>query len=243
MSDALFYELVSNPVDRKACFAKFPKRENPVELVMHVGGYLRKEIDMRRPSGKPSMNVEQIRFEFNENLLSDEYELPPEAAEVTAEHHAELQADIASLVSRALSMRSTFPGVFSGSDEQRRLARLKAERTITTDQKALLQFYSKLKAPIRKRGFPRSRHLTEEWALFRWLQVQMLFALDLSWRYGNNLKLPFTAKQHERFEHDVLDSQYMLLGVLEGSFATHESKLKAWYASLCPKGALYTQDG
>lgn len=49
MSDALFYELLSNPKNRADCFAKFPKIDNPVELVQHVGGLLRREVESHHP--------------------------------------------------------------------------------------------------------------------------------------------------------------------------------------------------
>jgi hypothetical protein len=242
VSDALFYELISNPRDRHICFAKFPSRENPVEFVMHVGGHLRREIETRKPSGRPSQNVEEFRFEFNEELLSDSYELSTEAAQVLAEHDAELQSDVGSFISRAKGMKRFFPEVFVGSDAQRAQARLKVRRVIVGEKRELLRFYGKLQAPPRRRGFPRKRHLTEEWALFRWLQVQMLFGLDLSWRYGVNLWKPLTSKQYEKLEHDVLDAQYLLLGVLEGAFATQERKLQEWFTALRPDGTLYTVD-
>lgn len=41
MTKALLYELLSNPTDRRSCFEKLPATTNPVDIVMHAGGYLR----------------------------------------------------------------------------------------------------------------------------------------------------------------------------------------------------------
>lgn len=243
MTDALFYELVSNPTDRKLCFAKFPLVENPVDLVMHVGGYLRKEIDRRRPAPRPSRTIERVRFQFNPQLLSAEYRLPPEAQEAMDEQHAELQADIRSLIARVELMPTLFPGVFVGDDRQRKAEREAAESVIANDRQALLEFYGQFRAPKGQRRLPPKRLLTEDWALYRWLQVHLLFALDLACRQRSNMAKPLTPKLQEKLEHDVLDSQYMIVGVLEGSFATHEKKLQDWYSLICPKGVLYGKDG
>jgi hypothetical protein len=78
-----------------------------------------------------------------------------------------------------------------------------------------------------------------DWALFRWLQVQLLFAIDVYCRYGGKLPDVLTPKWYEKMEHDVLDAQYLILGVLEGSFATREKKLQRWWSPIRPDGALF----
>lgn len=239
MSDALFYELISNPVDRRTCFSKFPEMDNPVDLITHVGGCIRNEVDMHKPSGKPSSNIEDIQFRFNSTLLQEDYELPADMQLVVDEHTAELRDDVASFLDRSRLISLMFPGLFTGSDAQRNIARRKAEQVIATDTQALLGFYSLLESPSDKPPLPSAKLVTPEWTLFRWLQVQMLFALHTCVRYNGSVPETLTGKMYERFEHDVLDAQYLILGVLEGSFATRENKLKSWWALICPEGTLY----
>jgi hypothetical protein len=243
MSDALFYELISNPASRSRCFAKFAPGENPCELTMHVGGHLKQEIETSQPSGRPSLNLEPIRFEFNSRLLSADYALPAEAVEALREQHAELQTDIQSLIERSRTMPAIFPNVFSGSDQNRRSALAEAEREITTDATAVVEFYSQLRSPSRQLSLPDPRLLSPDWALYRWVQVKLLFALDLAMRYGSQIRQPMSKRTMEKLEHDVLDSEYMLLGVLEGAFATEEKKLKRWFKALSPYGTLHTLGG
>lgn len=239
MSDALFYELLSNPEDRANCFAKFPRMNNPVDLVMHVGGLLRIEIDTHKPSGRPSSHIEDIRFQFNKALLGKGYQLPEEARIVVEEQTEELRSDVASFIDRVQVMSTIFPDLLSGSDTQRVAARKEAERVIASDTEAILKFYAQLELPAGHPPLPPVSLVTPEWALFRWLQVQLLFGLDVYRRYNGKIPSKLTSNMYEKFEHDVLDAQCLVLGVIEGSFATHELKLKEWYALIHPEGTLY----
>ena len=243
MSEALLYELLSNPVDRASCFAKFQNVDNPVDLVMHVGGYLRKEVDRRKPAPRPSDTVQKIRFQFNSRLLDDDYKLPPQAALAMEQQRDDLLNDVKSLKERALLVPSFFPDAFAGSDKRRRAARAEAERIIAGETGSLLDFYGQLRSPRGHRRLPPKRIVNDQWALYRWLQVHFLFSIDLYWRYGEQLAEPLSPTAEEKIEHDVLDAQYMFIGVLEGSFATHEKKLRRWFTAIRPDGALFGKDG
>jgi len=231
--------LSHTPKKRSTCFSKFPRTANPVDLVTHVGGLLRIEIETQQPSGKPSLHRENIRFQFNAALLRDDYELPPKVAQTVAEHTAELQLDVASFINSVHLMSTLFPDVLAGSDSSRQAAREAAKHVLAYDTDALRGFYGQLKLPNAQRPLPPAASVTPDWALFRWLQVKLLFALDVYCRYGGRLPEPLSPKLYEKMEHDVLDAQYLILGVLERSFATRETKLKEWWALICPNGALY----
>ena len=50
-----------------------------------------------------------------------------------------------------------------------------------------------------------------------------------------------TDGKKERLEHDVLDMQYLILGVLQRAFATKDKKLIEFYKLLCTDGMLVTE--
>ena len=236
MTEALFYELISNPVDMRSCFSKFPQTENPVDLVMHVGGFLRKEIYRRKPAPRPS--DASLRFRFHPELRTGNYIPPDETQQSIQEQFAELQGDVDAMIRKAQLMPEMFPSAFSGNDNNRRIARKELESIIASDTDALLTFYGQLKTPKGERRLPPKKLLSNDWAIFRHLQVQLLFALDLACRQGHNLDKPLAPKLNMKIEHDVLDAQYMLVGALEGAFATREKKLQYWFALICPNGIL-----
>lgn len=239
MSDVLFYELISSTEPgRSRCFAKLPKTLNPVTLVEHVGGLLKSEIVTRRACGKPSDHSLDIRFSFNADLASPGYRLPDYAAETVREQTEELRAYVASFLDRVRLIPRLIPNLLSGSDAKRKLSRESAEVFIATEIDEILKFYGRLEAPVGELPFPPAEIVTEGWALFRWQQVQLLFALDAYCRFNGSVPDVLFGKAYEKVEHDVLDAQYLILGTLEGAFATREKKLQRWFSLLCPTGRL-----
>lgn len=237
MTEALLYELLSNPNDRRGCFGKLPPSDNPVDIVMHSGYFLSKEIQTRKKAPLPSKSVHRLRFKFNEALLGDGYVLPASAAQALEDQNRELMHDVATLKIRAASMPSFFPDLASPNSGVRQAARLAAERAVT-EPGSLRDFYASLKAPKGNRKSPPIKIVTDDWALYRWLQIDFLFCIDLFFRFGPVIEGSLSPAAEEQLEHDVLDAQYLLVGILERSFATHEKKLRRWFEAIVPDGQL-----
>lgn len=241
MTDVLFYELISSSEPhRSRCFAKFPPTENPVSLIHHVGALLHKEINSHAPSGKPSDNRENIRYRFHPDLATCEYVFPEDARQALDEENHKTQMNVSSFIQRARVIAEIFPELLSGSDFDRETAKEEAAHIIATDTTSILKFYSALETPAGEKPLPPTEIVTPAWALFRWVQVQLLMSLDVFFRYRGRIPdaSALTPNWHERIEHDLLDAEYLVLGVLEGSFATSERKLQNYWQILRPDGAL-----
>lgn len=239
VSDALFYELLTSeePV-RSSCFRKFPPTENPVELVSHIGPLVRLEIISRKPSGLPSMHRQDLRFQFNWNLTTPVLEFSETERRTIEEHASELRSDVEAFMQRANLIPTFFPDILSGSQSKRERTIAEVEAAIATPG-ALLNLYSALEVPPGEKTLPPAGVISEDWAIYRWLQVQLLFAADLYVRYNGRIPTKLTKGTFERMEHDVLDAQLLMLGCLEGAFATKEKKLMRWLKVLCPRAELY----
>jgi len=239
ISWALFYELLTcDTRGRRGCFSKLPKTENPVELVESIGKLMKIEINIHQPAGKPSSHKENIQFTFNPKLLTDNYQMPLDSQKAINEHTDTLQSYIKIFIDIAKSNLELFPNLISGSDKERIDARRSAEEKIT-DKISLLSFYSQLQSPDPNIPFPASNLLDESWATYRWLQVQMLFSVDLIIRYYGGILEQLTPSISEKIEHDLIDAEVLALGCLEGAFATREKKLIRWWHLLCPNGELF----
>lgn len=239
MSDTLLYELLTTrPEARTQCFAKFPNVQNPVDLINHVGILMRRELETRQPSGKPSLHKEDLKFLFNSALLDPEYRPPADAQEAIDEETARLKESVQSFLAKAETIELMFPGLLRGSQAERDAAHLGAEKAIVAPN-ALLPFISQFTFPPGETPLPPATRINEKWALYRWVQVQLLFTLDVYVRYQGKIPEPLTPRLYEKMEHDVLDVEQLILGCLEGSFATRESKHKRWWALLCKEGYLY----
>lgn len=241
VSDALFYELLTTKLEaRKQCFSKFPPENNPVELVSHIGPLMLMEINTQKRSGKPSQHREDsgFAFRFNSGLLDDDYVLPPEAERVIEEQSLQLQSDVWSYIERVSLVPTFFPDLLKGTTEDRKAAVIGAEEAIAAPG-SLLPFYSNLEPPPGEKALPPASMIDESWALYRWLQVQLLFSVDVFARYQVNKPDLNSRATFEKMEHDVLDAQVLMLACLEGAFATREKKLKRWWSLLRPDGKLY----
>ncbi len=239
ISWALFYELLTcDTRGRRGCFSKLPKTENPVELVESIGKLMKIEINIHQPAGKPSSHKENIQFTFNPKLLADDYQMPLDSQEAINEHTNRLQSDIKRFIDIAKSNLELFPNLLSGNDKERAAAYRSAEEKIT-DKVAMLSFYAQLQSPDTNIPFPPHTLLDESWATYRWLQVQMLFSIDLFVRYSEDILEQLTPSISEKIEHDLIDAEVLTLGCLEGAFATREKKLIQWWHLLCPNGELF----
>lgn len=239
VSEALFYELLtSSEPGRSRCFSKLPRTDNPVDLVSHIGTLMRIEIDTQLPAGKPSSHREELRFRLNPALLAPDYQLPKQAQEAVEEQTAQLKSDVQLFIERAAVVNSFFPDLLIGSHARRDGARAEAEEAIAAPG-GLSELYAALEPPPGERPLPSASVVNESWALYRWLQVQLLFAVDLYVRYQGRIPQRFGRRTYEKLEHDVLDAQVLMLGCLEGAIATRERKLKRWWRLLRPDGELY----
>ncbi len=80
--------------------------------------------------------------------------------------------------------------------------------------------------------------LDDNWATFRWFQVNKIFALHLACSYDSLKTIKDSEKAYEKLVHDVIDAQYLIVALLEGGFATKEKKLIDWWKLLSPNGLL-----
>jgi len=211
VSDALFYELLTCAAPERArCFAKFPPGSNPVDLVSHVGTLMKIEIDTHKPAGKPSAHRVTTPFVFNASLTSPDFTFTRAQNATVQEEMEQLRQSVVRFIGRAQITGELFPNLRVGNNDDR----LEIERLILTPVD-LLKFYGSLKAPPGEKSFPPSALVSEEWAIYRHLQVELLFALDVYIRYQGIIPKTLSPVAFEKMEHDVLDAQVWCLAVLK----------------------------
>lgn len=237
MCESLFYELLtSEEPGRSGCFTKL-REDNPVALVSDIGPLLGMEIDRGQAAGRPSTHRIDLPFRFNPRLVDRSYVLPAEAQTTVGELTARLRTDVEGFLDRVEVVPSFFPDLLQGSGDERRRAWAEAEAAIVVPR-ALVPFYAQLEPPSGEKPLPPAETTTDDWALYRYLQMQMLFALDVYVRYQGRRPDIASPAVYERIEHDVLDAQVAMLGCLEGALATRERKLQRWFRLAAPDGIL-----
>ncbi|MDF1690368.1 MAG: hypothetical protein P1U35_12240 [Cycloclasticus sp.] len=238
MPDVLFYELISScEPGRSRCFSKFPNSPNPIPVTQHIGALLNHEITAHQPSGLPSENLVEVDYRFNPELATGEYEFSERDLQTCSEIEEELKSDISALIQRVNSLEELFPNFHERVRKEQEPYVREIMNAVANDVSDLATFLSQLELPGEK-AMPPRESLNQNWAIFRWLQVQLLFAIDIARRYGVLDIAKLTEKQQTSFEHDVLDSHYLILGILQKSLATKEKKLIHFFKLLCPDGTL-----
>ena len=233
MPSALFYELMTtSPEQRRKCFRKLPPGDNPVTLVEHIGILLTHEVATGSPAGLPSDHCIKFPFQFNTKLLNDDYQLPPDALDAVNEQTQEVEEDIERLINFSETMGQLFPDGLLGRSNLVEQARRTAFSTIA-DAVWIHAFYDHVRANASEvHPCPEIKGAPMSWAHIRWLQVNLIFALDLHIRHGGRLRRNLTPDLRLRLEHDVHDAQLLVFGVLQGALATREKKLTRWHALL-----------
>jgi hypothetical protein len=233
VSDALFFELLTcGSIERAGCFSKFPPGDDPVDLINHIGTLINLEISGKKPCGKPSKYKEGGSFKFNPKVASIDFVLNTEQEKYLLEEKENIKRQVEAFLSRAVVTGTMFPNVIFGNPSSRD----EVEKLITTHD-ALMHFYSTLIAEG-DYELPPAELLSPEWAIYRWLQVEVLAAFNLYFRYNGAIPTNLEGKTYENIEHDLLDAQLLMLGCQEGVFATRDKKLIRWWSLICPTATL-----
>ena len=250
MTDVLFYELIKgNEPARSDCFRKFPQKNNPIPVVKPVWELLRMELAAHRPAGLPAENLDDLpksviwrlisRFREGTYILTDDDKAAIRKTEAEVDRDAEMLMDFTDL-------EALFPDIRTGTTEKRKKCKSECEQYIAGNIEELSNFLSKFVLPDGT-TMPPKNILNKSWTLMRWLQVRLLFSLDIYYRYGGENFSKWTQEQkeklmEEKIKHDVSDMWYLILGVLQRGFGAKENKLERFYELLCPDGMLLTID-
>lgn len=233
MPEALFFEvLVPSDQSTSGLFKKFPDRENPVAIVGHVGTLMRHEIDSNEPSSPAERLSLQKRWEFNSKLRTGEFELTPQQRNGVAAWKEYEREAAESFLARYSCTHEWFPGTESYVPGRPDDVIRQAKKQVANDPSFVTSVYDR----IRQDSYPTSNMIGPGWAIFRWLQVQLVYSLEYIRRHGPNRK--DLVSKH--VQNDVIDAQYATTALLANGLASDDRNLKSIYLLLNPCGELRT---
>lgn len=182
MPDVLFYEMLSSDEPgRSQCFAKLPQTANPIPITPHVGALLSIELATHRPAGAPSQHLLDIDFRFNPGLSTQQYDFSEADIAVCKEIETELVRDIGTLIEKVELIDTLFPALAEALRIDKATAHRQCESAIANERAELAEFISSLSLP-NGNPMPSANVMDEAWTIFRWVQAQLLFSLDLGKR-------------------------------------------------------------
>ena len=246
--DAFFFEVASTDTRaRKKCLKEIRQLHASagVHVAPNVGELLRQEIQGLDCAGAPSDNL--IRGLKREGFLGMSFEdLSRARRDALRQTDRDFALNVDQLVIRANMLSASLPGTCEGTTKQRKEAYRKARATIAQDRDFVAGFFADFvcrapdappEAPLLER-IARSDVFGPAWTIFRWVQVQLLYCLKILERHGrldpNNLQPPLRG----RLQHDVIDMEYLVLGVLQGALATNDNTMRDMFTLLAPDGTV-----
>ena len=246
--DAFIHELVSADAQfRNASMRKLRElnRVGGVRIVPDLGELMRKEILELTLSGPPSENV--IKGIDLGALFDEQFENSSKARrEVLKATELRWFNDVDEMIAQANTLFGKIAGAQEGTTENRRQACQRARNTVAHDRDFIAQFFANMmrqKSPKPERALilkslAQSREFGPAWAIFRRLQVQLLYGLELVERHGEINPKALPPGQRERLHNEVVDMEYVTLGAMQGALATNDNRMSKMFEILRPDGTI-----
>jgi len=232
MPESLFFELLTakEDKDRAICFGNLPDTDNPVLLVHGVSAMFRFEISEELPVINSKEMCINVPYAFNKHLMHPDFKFTDEQKHNISEWQSDVTSRIEGFKEKAACVSGWFPGIRGYKPGMDLKAINEAKLAVCEDHTIIREIYR----AIRPSTFPEAETLTEEWALFRYLQVHLFAALEYVRLYGDGNSTAISAK----IENEMLDLDYCVTALIVGVLASYDMGLIEKFKRLRPAGAV-----
>lgn len=231
ITETLLYELLTtDEPSRRRCFAKLPEKDNPVMLIPCTGPLFRYEIEKQRAASPIVDHRVAFSFCFNPRFKSRTFEHSAHEVATLEQWRCDVGSEVLRFQEIGMDVAAWCPSLKTVSGQALKVACGDLKEQACVDIEVVRMIYRSISPD----GFPCASLLDPSWALFRWVQSHLLFALDYLGRYGFG-DLPNIPK---RVEHDIHDIDYVIFGALCGALATKDADIANNFLLSCPDGKL-----
>lgn len=227
MSDELFFELITTrPESQQRCFSKLPDRTNPVALIPNVGSLLRYEMERQEACTPVARHRIPEAFQFNAKLRNGTFVFEGQVLQDLEAWKKRTAEDTRGFIERWSVVHQFFPELNGIEWRDFPSAVEKARLKIATNAEFVRGIYASFLDEDAPKSAPHPEGISPEWAIFRWVQCQILCALRLFGRYQG--RIPDTQGKAfiEKAEHSMLDSYHAIHGSLVGAVATLDNEIR-----------------
>lgn len=229
MTESLFHELLTtDSAIRSRCFRRIPGIENPVTLVQNVGAILRWEVENQRPLSSIDEVVISERFKFNPGLVDKDFKLREGQIRVMENWRKEVSVLVHDFADHCSKVPIRFPELngYHPGITTTHIERIK--KRVCDEPGFVRELYRGGKGGT----WPPKEAIDKQWAIYRWIQIKILAALDYFRKYGES----DVSSETTKVENEYLDLEYCLIGCLVGAIATKDKGMSERFLTLCPSG-------
>jgi hypothetical protein len=232
LEDLLFEILHSDEKTKAGCFAKFPAKNNPVGLMPPGGMLMQFENEYQKPS-TPIWNHRLdtgFRYTFSPKLAVGDFVMNQKQLGAVRQWEEDLAKQTAAFVERAKIITNIFPALegYRPGQDRARIDGVISE--VASDMEGTRRFY-KWAVP---KGFAPAPIVGRNWAVFRYIQVNLIADVEFLAKYGIDVNTP----RQDRLENERVDLNYLLFALLAKGLATNDGPMKERFRLLCPEGLL-----
>ena len=231
MPEVLLMEILTTDKeeDMHSCIVKFPNTVNPVNLIPKVVTLIRYEVK----NGKPCTPIES-QFINETFVLNKNFVLSKEQLTILSNWKDEVSADSFRFIQKAVITQGWFPelpeykpGISISKIEE-------AMGKVANNSNFIKEIYAQMHNEIRKKDdqtWPNESTINQDWAIYRYYQVHLLYALEYIRRYG--FSVPNEIKK--KLENFRIDIDYCVIGALSDGLLTNDNLLAKLYTLICPE--------
>lgn len=241
MIETLFYELVTTTDEsRMRCFSKIPDIENPLVIIPSIGNLLMYENENKQ-SCLPLRRRNTITdYRFNAQLATGEFQFTDEQKSVRDNQIKSIEIEAHAFIERAWTLNRMFTELrdCDANDINRVATVLKHE--VASNHKLVKEVYE---GTLGNANYPiniNPNMVGKNWAVYRWVQLQLIYSLDMYIRYQGNMPDGVGDNFWTRAEHDMLDSHYIVAGLLSGGLASKDQNMIDVFNLLSKNELLFT---
>jgi len=240
MPDVLFYELMTtSESSRKRCFKKLPNINNPVELIPNVGSLRQFELNTHQPCTPLYYRRLRIRFIFNKKLMTDAFQFTHVQLKSIQQRQQLVSQNTKSFFQLAMMVPCFFPHLngVPWSDFPRVIQ--EAKREVATNVETVREIYARLLEYDAPPNAVKADVIDPNWAHFRWVQIRVIYSLNLLLKYQGQLPINVSKSFWRKIEHEMLDTEYVILGALAGALASKDERILENYLLVRPDGLVF----
>ena len=244
--DAFFQEIaVTTREKREKCLSKIRvlHSEQNILVLPYIGVLLKTEMQTLNPAGIPSDNIKR-NIDLQSFLDSDFDNLDKEQLNAMERTRADIRKDVDHLINTALQLQRTYPKTIQKSHKYRKETCQELREKFSNDSAFLLNFLANFVLAGENSSYrnlsladlARSGTVGSKWTIFRWIQVRLIYCVDLLEEHGQLKISKITPRMREKFQNHISDMEYVIMGILQNSLATNDRHMMKIFRRLQPNG-------
>jgi hypothetical protein len=237
MPEVLFHELMTTGEEsRKRCFTHIPGIHNPMLLIPDIE-YLRKyELKTHRACTPLHERCVKKIYKFNEKLRDGTFRFTTKAIKRINNHDTFVKKERKIFFKLAMKLPDIIK--FDEGEKFKDGIRDLMQKMASNDEMVRRFYVWLLQDDNAPSNAIRPEAIDSNWVEFRWLQVSVIYCLDLLLRYKGNIPDKKTEKFWLKIENHMLDARYVAMGALSGALASMDGDVRKYFQLVCPNGLL-----